>query len=409
MSTSSCNLPYSKFSYNPSDEQLGLNNQIFRHHLNRIWPNWVYQQFQPDSDQFQPSISPLHHLNSTNRSWTLLSCPANSTQFCVDTHGLITPLHFGWSCDFWIGTSEHLVSAAWLSQTHQQMDFDNQTLSTTFNVNQLSITIQVCIDYQHDDHPLRINASIKNTDSSPLSLSFYAAIRPYNPLGVSPVQAITYMTDHKFIVNNDVGLILNTPPQNVVCTNFDDGDISEHFRHWEMILNTKCQKNLASAIAEYRLELDSNQDQQLGFTIPSAQLSQTTKKPSNQGFNQLAQRLKTDSSFDDILSKNTEFWSQLTRSLGQISCANQSLNQALQQSQRYLLSIIDTPQSIIQDNQLRGAHFFSIFHALNSYDSEHGFFNDLLTLSKQIKSLNPIHLAHLIFLIHQYLTYLFVG
>ena len=83
--------------------------------------------------------------------------------------------------------------------------------------------------------------------------SFFIAIRPYNIEGVAHIKEITFLSENTFIINNQLGLILDKKPDNVVCSNFQDKDISSMYEEWEMILSTQCSSGMASAFAEYKL------------------------------------------------------------------------------------------------------------------------------------------------------------
>src|SRR5947207_143782 len=46
------------------------------------------------------------HINRTPRNWTTVGIPGLAAYPIVDPRGLVTPLHDGWSLDFWILTPE---------------------------------------------------------------------------------------------------------------------------------------------------------------------------------------------------------------------------------------------------------------------------------------------------------------
>ncbi len=81
-----------------------VNSKAIQRNLDWVWPYWVEQQFNPDSTSFVPRAFSFSHINLTHRNWTAVGSPDLPIYPIVDPRGLVTPLHDGWSLDFWIIT-----------------------------------------------------------------------------------------------------------------------------------------------------------------------------------------------------------------------------------------------------------------------------------------------------------------
>ncbi|RAP25800.1 hypothetical protein DID78_07200, partial [Candidatus Marinamargulisbacteria bacterium SCGC AG-343-D04] len=100
-------------------------------------------------------------------------------------------------------------------------------------------------------------------------LSFYIVIRPYDFEGISPIQHIQYLQSQAFLINHDLGIILDKKPDNVVCMSHKEGDVSEHFNKVEMIFNTTCNYHMASAFAEYKVVIEPQKSVNFSIKCPT--------------------------------------------------------------------------------------------------------------------------------------------
>src|SRR5688572_15902302 len=83
-----------------------VNVKAIQHNLDWVWPFWVERQFKPGDPSFIPRAFSFSHINLTHRNWTAVGLPEIPIYPVVDPRGLVTPLHDGWSLDFWIVTRE---------------------------------------------------------------------------------------------------------------------------------------------------------------------------------------------------------------------------------------------------------------------------------------------------------------
>ena len=86
-----------------------VNAKTIQHNLDWVWPFWVERQFNPEDPSFIPRAFSFSHINLTHRNWTAVGLPDIAAYPIVDPRGLVTPLHDGWSLDFWIVTDSGKV------------------------------------------------------------------------------------------------------------------------------------------------------------------------------------------------------------------------------------------------------------------------------------------------------------
>lgn len=237
--------------------------------INGIWPFWVQKQLNPQSDFFFPTgFQPLT-FNITYRNWTTLSFPGTDAKVIVDPKGLITPHRFGWSLDFWVIIDKKLICPSQVPTISQTLIQQMPITQTSFMEKEILITSEAFLKpFPEDADFLFSKVTLENQSSKPISLSFIQAICPYNPEGVSPIEDITYVSSNAFIVNHQLGVILDQKPDNILCLSQKDGDINEQFLRLEMILNAHCVSKTALAGAEYRLTLAPKEKRVITCKIP---------------------------------------------------------------------------------------------------------------------------------------------
>ncbi len=248
-----------------------LNSRIIPFHLHQTWPYWVVQQTDPQNPSYTHTGFPALLLNSTQRNWTVISSPGISDRAIVDPRGLITPYPMGWSLDFWIYLDKKLIVPATLPQVTQVMANNKALIQTAYTKDTLEVMSEAFFKQEPDHHQsLLLNkVTLKNTGHLAKAFSFFFAIRPFNPEGISPIEDITYLSSNAFVVDNRLALVLDQKPHNIVCLHFEDGDVSEHINSWEMILKTKCQHHLGSAFAEYKVVLQPGETQSFTCKLPT--------------------------------------------------------------------------------------------------------------------------------------------
>ena len=246
-----------------------MNGKIILPNHKAIWPLWVGNQLNVNSPTATPSGIPLF-LNHTQRNWTALSSPGIREMAIVDPQGLITPLEKGWSLEAWIANSSKVISPSQLKSINQTFDPVTKTVTTKYSINEVEIE-QSCFfsTTSNSQQALFNQIRITNTSSSALKLSILLAIRPYNPEGFSPIYDCQYLTSNAMIINRKLGLVLDQKPSNVVCLNHEDGDVSNCYGKWEMILSRHCTKGMGSAYIDYHLSIPATKSTTISCKLPT--------------------------------------------------------------------------------------------------------------------------------------------
>ena len=254
-----------------------LNGKVILPNHNAIWPSWVHDQLNIDSPSGSSSGMPLF-LNHTQRNWTALSEPGVREMAIIDPQGLLTPLEKGWSVEIWMANSSKVISPSQLKSITQSFDPQKKELSTHYSLNEIKLEQQSIFSVLSGSQQALFNkVTVQNTSSTALKLSLLLAIRPYNPEGVSPIHDLSYLTNNAMIVNRKLGIVLDQKPSNVVCLNHEDGDISNCYGKWEMILSRHCKKGMGSSYIEYHLEIPANETKTISFKLPTNAKGQLSK------------------------------------------------------------------------------------------------------------------------------------
>lgn len=320
-----------------------LNSKYIPKHLNRMWPRWVHKQFQPTSDFFKLPRSSFDFLNKTDRNWTTLSLPGHDDACIVDQTGMITPIKHNWSIECWIASGSQLISPAVIQNVSQSFNADLPTLMTEFTIEGLKVSSECFMTSLPKSENLLLNEyTLKNTSSKTLKFSFFVALRPYGPEGITSINNITYLSNNAFIVNNNLGLILDKKPDNIVCLAFEDGDISDHFNEWDMILKSNCPEGLASAFAEYTIMLEPQESTSIAIKIPT-KLQRYGSNLSKSKTEKLMTRCSQLQSirFTSEKSHLSPHWSAYKDHFAHILLPDPTLTQQLSTSMTHLVGFLD--------------------------------------------------------------------
>ncbi len=340
-----------------------LNSSIIPFHLNRIWPYWVYRQFNPNSPDYCCSGLPALSINVTHRNWTTLSFPGINEHAVVDPMGLITPLPNSWSVDFWVTHNDTLISPSRLPNVSQSLVHDKPMTFTTVTVaDALQASSEAWfVQDMHRQGYVFNRITVSNRSDSPLETSVFVAIRPYNPSGISPISEITYVSSGGFIVDNRLGVVLDEKPDNVVCLTFGDGDVSEHYNEWDMILHSHCTHGLASAFAEYKVHLEPGEERSFVVKMPTTQVAPikkllqktlpTTQKES------LNQKITGTRAFDydEMKTRFVTSWESQFNSLTTLSLPDKTLERLFRQNLAYLQGFVGQDRAYTQTFSLTPA------------------------------------------------------
>jgi hypothetical protein len=351
-----------------------INSEYLPFYFNRIWPKWVKQQYSHKSPLFIPPRSEFDYLNVTDRTSTKLSIPGEDSLCTMDTSGLINLSDNQWSIDYWVAHKSELISPSMIPNIHQSFSTEFPCITTEFNVDDITIKNEsILSSLPKSDNLLISKFTLHNTAPYPISFSFFIAIRPYNLEGISPLNSLSYLSEQAFIVNDNLGILLDKKPDNIVCLNFEDGDVCEYYNKWEMILQSTCNRGLATGFAEYRVTLQENETTSFQITCP---VKEYTYKNSPKNLGKTKQkRLKNYIDnikrihFDNESTNLFGQWTKYKKNLLEFNFPESSLTSFIKQASIHLLSA--TKKSFPYKNQENIYLYLTALHSIGKSDIAH--------------------------------------
>ena len=232
-----------------------VNAKAIQHNLDWVWPYWVERQFNPESSSFVPRAFSFSHINLTHRNWTAVGDPDLPLYPIVDPRGLVTPLHDGWSLDFWVISDENQLLPSKLED-----DAVKQSL-------RLEPDLEVVTECAHGNMKLDVaTRMVREKDRAPdarthiRALSerdgwLVVAVRPYNPEGIQFIHHITADKDKQHMrVNDEATLRFDTAADGFRMAHYAEGDIYLNLADGMEQSKVDCEVGMATAAALFRLE-----------------------------------------------------------------------------------------------------------------------------------------------------------
>ncbi len=244
-----------------------VNAKAIQHNLDWVWPYWVECQFNPASRSFVPRAFSFSHINLTHRNWTAVGLPDVAAYPIVDPRGLVTPLHDGWSLDFWIVTE----SRKRLLPSKLEDDAVTQRL-------ELEDGLQVRTRCQADGMEIEMGTRMSGETGKPPKVCtnvralaqedgwLVVAVRPYNPEGVQFIQRIVLdPSGTAFRVNDEATVELGEAPISLRMAHYAEGDVYLNLPGDSDQREVTCSTGMATAAALFRIQ--AGQPRELGVTV----------------------------------------------------------------------------------------------------------------------------------------------
>jgi hypothetical protein len=208
-----------------------INTKAIQHNLDWVWPFWVERQFDPADNSFVPRAFSFSHINLTHRNWTAVGLPELPIYPIVDPRGLITPLHDGWSLDFWLtdATGQQLIP----SRVHDD-DVDqclppgnDLAVQTTLWEADLQLRLRTEVVVEDELPVLKISVHAGCPSGGTLAL----AVRPYNPEGVQFIDRIEQLPGGTgWTVNGETQILTDRRADRMLTSHYDEGDLLHRIR-----------------------------------------------------------------------------------------------------------------------------------------------------------------------------------
>ncbi len=226
-----------------------VNTQAIQHNLDWVWPFWINRQFDPDSRSFIPRGFSFSHINLTHRNWTAVGLPELDIYPIVDPRGLVTPLHDGWSLDFWIRDKDGTVLLPGrLDSVEQRYEFEPNLVVET-----------IC---RQDGMVLRTRSEVVRGARQPHLLvtvegegapggALIVALRPYNPEGIQFIEEVQRIDTEGpgWMVNKHAAVRFSETPAKSVSSTYAKGDVFHHLDDTLEPVSVHCGVGMATAAA----------------------------------------------------------------------------------------------------------------------------------------------------------------
>lgn len=162
-----------------------------------LLPRWMRAQADPSSPTFTPRSVINLMVNQTARNWTALGIPGtgHAVESLVDGRGLLTPVPGGPSLDWWAdvkGSGLGIMAAGTQVEVSQRLQDDLPVVLTAFEAGGLRVSSEAWMLSAPDGDWAAMQVVLFNIADLKLTGTFYFALRPYNPEGISPVYNVEW-------------------------------------------------------------------------------------------------------------------------------------------------------------------------------------------------------------------------
>ncbi len=230
-----------------------LNTKAIQHNLDWVWPYWVERQFNPRDPSFIPRAFSFSHVNLTHRNWTALGQPDLPIYPIVDPHGLVTPLHDGWSIDCWfLDDQGGAILPSRLKNVDQELRDDaNRRVVTRSETETASLTTEAFMEIDSTGALLKMTARVNSSIGGWLIFT----LRPYNPEGVQFIEkAALLKNENGWLVNNETRVRFAEKPEKTLFSDYREGDVFFRMGEAPSITEKTCRIGMVTSAAFHRIE-----------------------------------------------------------------------------------------------------------------------------------------------------------
>lgn len=242
-----------------------LNTGAIQHNLDWIWPYWVERQYDPEDDAFIPRAFSITHVNLTHRNWTAVGLPDVDQFPIVDPRGLLTPFWDGWSLDSWlvIEKGRWLVPSQ-LDAVEQHLDLSGGLAVVTRGVRDgLELSSRSEVTEEEGAAVCRLTVTARSDHDAWL----VAALRPYNPEGVSFIHDIRLAPNASgWRVDRRRRVRLDTPADRHVFSDYRQGDVHTRLFDPPPEPGVRCEVGMATAAALFAVS--AGESRQVRLSVP---------------------------------------------------------------------------------------------------------------------------------------------
>ncbi|MDW7773871.1 MAG: hypothetical protein SCH71_13370 [Desulfobulbaceae bacterium] len=243
-----------------------LNTKAIQHNLDWVWPYWIVRQFNPSDPSFIPRAFSFSHVNLTHRNWTAVGLPDLALYPIVDPHGLVTPLHDGWSVDCWFygRNGESLFPSTQDHVDQHLIDDDNRRVVTESSLPAARLQTTVWMDAGEENPVVTIEARVKTGAGGWLIV----ALRPFNPEGIQFIEtAETLENGPGWLVNEETEVLFSAKPDKILYANYKLADVSSLLDEEQTAHSSRCRIGMVTSAAFFKVA-DKDGTRKITVRIP---------------------------------------------------------------------------------------------------------------------------------------------
>ncbi len=257
-----------------------VNTRAIQHNLDWIWPFWVEKQFDPNDPSFIPRAYSISHINMTHRDWTAVGIPDVPVYSLVDPRGMVTPLHDGWSLDFWLisddGTTRITPSRLKNGVTQRMLCRKGLCIETVYDQDNVYLRTQVEM-VPHDRHPV---LEIRATGRAPKNAQLVVSVRPYNPEGIQFIDSITPGPNGPgWHINGDTQVFFDQEPDSCNVSDYANGDVFHKLPGHKKLRSISCSTGMATGAAGFALKPGEQREIKVSVPLEHEEHLITAKRP----------------------------------------------------------------------------------------------------------------------------------
>lgn len=264
-----------------------LNFAVLQMRDDWVYPYWVHQQLNPDSESFVArSQNPLL-INVTHRNWTAVGTPHGRHEAVIDPRGLATPLPREWSVDVWLADEESEVFFPSLAAPPRQTYGPVlPCVTTAFRTGGLELSTEYFAStLKKGPDVLFGGARVRNLSTVRRGGVVCVAVRPFNAEGVAPIFSIGFETSRLLAVDGSIAVVFAQAPDWASCGSMQSGDLSQLFQAeggniiaQPAQARAVCDKGMAHALAAYRFDLAPGEEYSTRYSIALAEQETLTSR-----------------------------------------------------------------------------------------------------------------------------------
>jgi len=229
-----------------------INTRAIQFNLDWVWPYWVEQQFNPNSDSFIPRAFSFSHINLTHRNWTAVGLPDVPHYPIVDPRGLVTPLFDGWSLDFWLLDDGKPLLPSKSAEAEQSLEIA-ENISVRTRVADRTGSIESTVWMERSERGASCVVRVRGQGSANAKLII--AARPYNPEGVSFIDSVGLSNDRRSWTINGIDAVeFSREPVRTAMACYETGDVFYTLESSTEQNQIECDVGMATVAAVFTTE-----------------------------------------------------------------------------------------------------------------------------------------------------------